>query len=299
MSFRVVTKMRIPLNLTPLRSAAKNIIPDPDGDSEEEEAEQSLTDGSHDGDEMADRSPATRADAEADSPDSQAEKSGPAALRGGAGDEMTREVQDHREMESHANGNPSEIPPPDHTQLPTMQMMRGNPPAVIHNPAMMPAAVMMHNPAFANALNPYGAPIHGQPFAHFQNPALAQFQDPNAVNPAVAAAVAAAQFQHAAAFNHASMSLVQSMHPPEPEILTPEEIARREEVEARRQKDAAYLERSRREKKREEALVGIVVENKLKSTTASFQEDYLADLIRSTLCNQEEGLDISAVRCAG
>jgi len=230
-------------------------------------------------------------------------------LRGGAGDEI-EEVQERSEMETSpqsysepvrgpdANDNPSEIPPQGHPQFATMQMMQGSPAAVVHNPAMMPNAVMMHNPAFANALNPYGAPIHGQPFAQFQNSAFAQFQDHNAVNPAVAAAVAAAQFQHAAAMNHASMSLVQPMLPPEPEILTPEEIARREEAEARRQRDAAFLEKSRREKKREEALVGIVVENKLKSTTATFQEDYLTDLTRSTLCNQEEGLDISAVRCA-
>ncbi|KAL7541225.1 hypothetical protein ACHAXR_012783 [Thalassiosira sp. AJA248-18] len=70
-----------------------------------------------------------------------------------------------------------------------------------------------------------------------------------------------------------------------------------EEDILRRKREASFLAKSRRERKREEALMGYYVGNRLKSTAASFEEDFLSTIVRSTLCNQEEGLDLSAVRC--
>lgn len=37
--------------------------------------------------------------------------------------------------------------------------------------------------------------------------------------------------------------------------------------------------------------------NRLKPTAASFDEDFLSSIVKSTLCNQEEGLNLPAVRC--
>ena len=43
--------------------------------------------------------------------------------------------------------------------------------------------------------------------------------------------------------------------------------------------------------------MGFYVSNRLKSTAASFEEDFLSTIVKSTLCSQEQGLDLSAVRC--
>ena len=65
-----------------------------------------------------------------------------------------------------------------------------------------------------------------------------------------------------------------------------------------KKRDAALvLAKTRREKKREEALIGFLVGNRLKSTAASFEEDLLSSIIKNSLCSQEEGLDLQAVRC--
>ena len=65
----------------------------------------------------------------------------------------------------------------------------------------------------------------------------------------------------------------------------------------RKKREFAFLSKSRREKKREEALMGFYVGNRLKSTAASFEEDFLSTIVKSTLCTQQHGLDISSVRC--
>lgn len=65
----------------------------------------------------------------------------------------------------------------------------------------------------------------------------------------------------------------------------------------RRKREASFLAKTRRERKREEALMGYYVGNRLKSTAASFEEDFLSTIVKSTLSNQEEGLDLSSVRC--
>ena len=72
-----------------------------------------------------------------------------------------------------------------------------------------------------------------------------------------------------------------------------------EEADAAQKKhdQALVLAKSRREKNREEALIGFLVGNRLKSTGASFEEDILSTIIKNSLCNQEEGLDLQAVRC--
>jgi len=88
-----------------------------------------------------------------------------------------------------------------------------------------------------------------------------------------------------------SSTAVNFDHEPPKDALVPiEEIHRR-------QREAAFLEKTRRERKREEALMGYYVGNRLKSTAASFEEDVLSTVVKSTLCNQEEGLNLSAVRC--
>ena len=64
-----------------------------------------------------------------------------------------------------------------------------------------------------------------------------------------------------------------------------------------KKREATLQERAQRDKKREEALVGYYIGNRLKSTAASFDEDFISIVVKTTLCNQEEGLDFSAVRC--
>ena len=81
-----------------------------------------------------------------------------------------------------------------------------------------------------------------------------------------------------------------TMQPPNDVILTEEEIMRRK-------RESSILAKSKRERKREEALIGYFIGTRLKSTAASFEEDFLSTIVKSTLCNQEEGLDFSAVRC--
>mmetsp|Transcript_26902 Transcript_26902/g.55459 ORF Transcript_26902/g.55459 Transcript_26902/m.55459 type:complete len:2488 (+) Transcript_26902:443-7906(+) len=65
----------------------------------------------------------------------------------------------------------------------------------------------------------------------------------------------------------------------------------------RKNRETAFLTRSRREKKREEALMGFYVENRLKSTAASFEEDFLSPIVKASFCTQEDGLNIASVRC--
>ena len=64
-----------------------------------------------------------------------------------------------------------------------------------------------------------------------------------------------------------------------------------------KKREATLQEKAQRDKKREEALVGYYIGNRLKSTAASFDEDFISTVVKTTLCNQEEGLDFSAVRC--
>ena len=78
---------------------------------------------------------------------------------------------------------------------------------------------------------------------------------------------------------------------------TPKDAVVSEEDLLRRKREASFLLKARRERKREEALMGYYAGNRLKSTAASFEEDFLSTIVKSTLCNQEEGLDLSAVRC--
>ncbi len=73
-------------------------------------------------------------------------------------------------------------------------------------------------------------------------------------------------------------------------VLTDEDLLRRK-------RESSILAKSKRERKREEALMGYFIGNRLKSTAASFEEDSLSAIVKSSLCNQEEGLDLSAVRC--
>jgi len=65
----------------------------------------------------------------------------------------------------------------------------------------------------------------------------------------------------------------------------------------RRKRETLAMTMSRRERKREEALMGYYVGNRLKSTAASLDEDSFSTIVKSTLCSQEEGLNLSAVRC--
>jgi hypothetical protein len=60
---------------------------------------------------------------------------------------------------------------------------------------------------------------------------------------------------------------------------------------------AMILAKTKRERKREEALMGYYVGHRLKSTAASFEEDFLSTLVSTTLCNQGEGFNLSSVRC--
>lgn len=70
-----------------------------------------------------------------------------------------------------------------------------------------------------------------------------------------------------------------------------------EEDLLRRKREASFLAKSRREKKREDALMGYYIGNGLKSTSATLDEDFIQTIVKSILCNQEEGLDLAAVRC--
>jgi hypothetical protein len=70
-----------------------------------------------------------------------------------------------------------------------------------------------------------------------------------------------------------------------------------EEDLLRRKREASFLAKSRREKKREDALMGYYIGNELKSTAETFNEDFIQTIVKSVLCNQEEGLDLAAVRC--
>ena len=77
----------------------------------------------------------------------------------------------------------------------------------------------------------------------------------------------------------------------QPTMISPEEELRK------KKRETVLFAKSIRQKKREECLVGYYAQNSLKSTVASFEEDPLSSLISSTICNQEEGLNISSVRC--
>jgi hypothetical protein len=70
-----------------------------------------------------------------------------------------------------------------------------------------------------------------------------------------------------------------------------------EEDLLRRKREASFLAKTRREKKREDALMGYYIGNVLKSTAATLDEDFIQTIVKSVLCNQEEGLDLAAVRC--
>jgi hypothetical protein len=65
----------------------------------------------------------------------------------------------------------------------------------------------------------------------------------------------------------------------------------------RRKRESSFLSKTRREKKREDALMGYYIGNGLKSIAATFDEDSIQTIVKSVLCNQEEGLGLSAVRC--
>ena len=89
--------------------------------------------------------------------------------------------------------------------------------------------------------------------------------------------------------------------PLDSEMNDTEKQKKKEQEEAdvvqKKRDQALALAKTRREKKREEALIGFLVSNRLKSTAASFEEDILSTIIKNSLCNQEEGLDLPAVRC--
>ena len=70
-----------------------------------------------------------------------------------------------------------------------------------------------------------------------------------------------------------------------------------EEDVLRKRRECSFLAKARREKKREDALVGFCIRKGLKSAAASFEEDFVQTIVKGALCNQEEGLDFSAVRC--
>jgi len=78
-----------------------------------------------------------------------------------------------------------------------------------------------------------------------------------------------------------------------------EDIVMTEEEKARRERESIFSKKIKREKKREEALMGYCVGNRLKSTGASFDEDFLSTVIKATLSSQGKGLDLPAVRCRG
>ena len=87
-----------------------------------------------------------------------------------------------------------------------------------------------------------------------------------------------------------STAAITANQPSQNAVLTEEDLLRRK-------RESSILAKSKRERKREEALIGHFIGNRLKSTAASFEEDSLSAIVKSTLCNQEEGLDLSAVRC--
>lgn len=70
-----------------------------------------------------------------------------------------------------------------------------------------------------------------------------------------------------------------------------------EEDVLRKRRECSFLAKARREKRREDALVGFCIGKGLKSAAASFKEDFVQTIVKGALCNQEEGLDFSAVRC--
>lgn len=78
---------------------------------------------------------------------------------------------------------------------------------------------------------------------------------------------------------------------PDKPTISPEEEIRR------KNRESALFSKTTRQTKRQEALVGHYVQNSMKSTVASFEEDPLSSLVNSTVCNQEEGLNYSSVRC--
>ncbi|KAL7511584.1 hypothetical protein ACHAXN_008574 [Cyclotella atomus] len=78
---------------------------------------------------------------------------------------------------------------------------------------------------------------------------------------------------------------------PDKPSISPEEELRR------KNRESALFTKTIRQKKREESLVGHYVQNSLKSTVASFEEDTLSSLVSSTICSQEEGLNTASVRC--
>lgn len=87
-----------------------------------------------------------------------------------------------------------------------------------------------------------------------------------------------------------SANLNNAIQPPKDPSVAKEDFLRKK-------REAAFLAKTKREKKREEALMGYYVGNRLKPTAASFEEDFLSAVVKSTLCTQEYGLDLSAVRC--
>lgn len=75
------------------------------------------------------------------------------------------------------------------------------------------------------------------------------------------------------------------------------ETAISEEEILRKKRDATLAAKTKRDSKREQALMGYYVGSRLKSTAASFDEDFISTAVKATLCNQEEGLDLPSVRC--
>ena len=74
-------------------------------------------------------------------------------------------------------------------------------------------------------------------------------------------------------------------------VISPEEEMRR------KKRETVLFAKTIRQKKREEALIGFYVQSSLKSTIASFEDDSLTALVGCSISNQEEGLNIAAVRC--
>lgn len=70
-----------------------------------------------------------------------------------------------------------------------------------------------------------------------------------------------------------------------------------EEDVLRKRRECSLLAKVRREKRREDALVGFCIWKGLESAAASFVEDFVQTIVEGALCNQEEGLDFTAVRC--
>lgn len=64
-------------------------------------------------------------------------------------------------------------------------------------------------------------------------------------------------------------------------------------------RSAAILQKSQRQKSREDCIAAFCIEKQLRSTFASFCEDTISELIESTLISEDTGLNLASSRCEG